>query len=103
VIINIRDKIKDYDQKTLDLLDKDLDKKPIITVDNIMGIYCGESYTATQVEEAIIEFNLRLVRNESQLRLPKGSEIDTKGKLFWLEEHPYSNEIKGLFLVMNIK
>jgi hypothetical protein len=100
MIINVREKIKSYDQQTLDLLDIDLDKKPIILVDNLMGIYCGEKYTATEVEEAIIEFNLRLVKG-FQLRLPKGHEIDSKGKSFWLEEDPYSKDIKSLFLVMN--
>lgn len=101
MIINVREKIKNYDQNTLDLLEKDLDKKPNIIVDNLIGIYCGESYNADQVEEAIIEFNLRLVRSEFQLRLPKKNEIDSKGKSFWLEEDPYSNEIKSLFLVIN--
>lgn len=101
MIINVREKIKDYDQKTLDLLEKDLDKKPIILIDNLMGIYCGDSYSASQVEEAVMEFNLRLVRNDSFFRLPKKDEIDSKGKKFWLEEDKTSNELKGLFLVVN--
>ena len=101
MIINIREKIKNYDQKTLDLLEKDLEKKPIILIDNLIGIYCGESYTATQVEEAIIEFNLRLVRCDSFFRLPKENEIDSKGKKFWIEEDPYNDDKKGLFLVLN--
>ena len=101
MIINIREKIKEYDQKTLELLENDLDKKPIILVNNLMGIYCGDSYSSTQVEEAIIEFNLRLVRNDSFFRLPKKEEIDSKGKKFWLEEDQHSNEFKGLFLVVN--
>jgi hypothetical protein len=100
MIINVREKIKNYDQQTLDLLDIDLEKKPTILVNDLMGIYCGEKYTATEVEEAIIEFNLRLVKG-FQLRLPKEHEIDTKGKAFWLEEDPYSKDIKGLFLVMS--
>jgi hypothetical protein len=100
MIINVREKIKSYDQQTLDLLDTDLEKKPIILVDGLMGIYCGEKYTATEVEEVIIEFNLRLVKG-FQLRLPRGHEIDSKGKSFWLEEDPYCEDSKGLFLVMN--
>jgi hypothetical protein len=102
LIINIREKIKNYDQKTLDLLDNDLNKKPFIIVDNLMGIYCGEKFSANEVEEAIIEFNLRLVKG-FQTRLPKKEEIDSKGKSFWLEEDEPSNDLKGLFLVMNTK
>lgn len=100
MIINIREKIKSYDQKTLELLDDDLNKKPNIIVKNLMGIYCGEKFTANDVEEAIIEINLRSV-NYPEFRLPKSTEIESNGKKFWLEEDPHSNDIKALFLVTN--
>lgn len=101
MIINIREEIKKFDDKTLELLDNDLNKKPDILIDNLSGIYCGEKYTVSEVKEAIIEFNMRLV-NSYPLRLPRQGEIDTKGKSFWFEEDNESNETKGLFVVMNV-
>lgn len=101
MIINIREEIKKFDDKTLELLDNDLNKKPFILSDNLSGIYCGEKYTADEAMEAVIEFNMRLV-NSYPLRLPRQGEIDTKGKSFWFEEDQKSDEKKGLFVVMNV-
>jgi hypothetical protein len=102
MIINIREEIKKFDDKTLELLDTDLNKKPVILSDNLFGVYCGEKYNSQEVKEVVIEFNMRLV-NSNLLRLPRKDEINTKGKTFWFEEDPESDEIKGLFLVMNKK
>jgi hypothetical protein len=104
MIINIREKINRLDDQQLILLDNDLNKKPDIIVENLMGLYCGDNFSFDEIEEAILEINLRMNNHKNNWRLPKNNEIKSKtfDRLFWIEEDPISNEKKSLFMVMNI-
>ena len=104
MIINVREKINQMSEQELVLLDNDLNKKPEILIEKLIGIYCGDNFSIEDIEQSIIEINLRMTNSINNWRLPRRGEIQSKtfDRVFWLEEDQISKEKKSLFLVMNL-